>query len=328
MPIQKRAQELFRELRDFPMTRELAVLSAEVNVNAGVVKVFRNQQGEIGLMVPVTKADLADFRPDTRSRSLRLTTQATKELQHIRLALNNLRFEKVFSIFVDEVLDALETSSNSPVVIVSGMLKRWRDLFREFRPTTSWSFEKELGLLCELEVLHSLYSEQSSDLMERWTGPDGQPHDFELATESLECKATSSTNAFQISVNGVAQLMPTPGKDLRLVVRNYLLDPDGPISVPQMVDKLLALDSIETEKFIEKLKKLGCPVFEDDGESFFHQFHPVDSHEFHVVDGFPRIANIGLEERIQSVSYSLNLSDPEQVPGHLTENLILGIGEQ
>lgn len=126
MELKNRAQQLFNRLKLFPLNDTVAFLSTEIIVNAGVVKVFRNHWDEIGLMVPVSDSEFAAFRPDTRSDSLRLTSQPAEGLKHIRLALTDPRQEKIFAVFVDEILATLEIDSDSPATTVSGMLKRWR----------------------------------------------------------------------------------------------------------------------------------------------------------------------------------------------------------
>src|SRR5699024_11299372 len=90
---------------------------------------------------------------------------------------------------------------------------------------------------------------------------------FELSSESLECKSTSSMNGLRVSINGIPQLNPTTGKDLRLIVRSYADSPDGSLSVLKMIDKILDLDDLDTDVFIEKLQKMGCPAFEIDASS-------------------------------------------------------------
>lgn len=326
MTLRSRAQRLFGRVKSHPLTSSAVFLSTEVVVNAGVIKVFRSHSNEIGLMIPISDVEHAKFRSDTRSASLRLTAQPVEGLNHIRLALTEPRQEKIFAVFVDEILSTLEKNPDNPATTVSGMLKRWRELFKESRKPVIWSYEQELGLLCELEVLYALHMQNVPDIVKRWTGPEGFPHDFELESESVECKSTSSHNGLRVTINGISQLNPTGGKSLRLVVRNYAPNPDGPVSVPNLIEKIHALDFVETEVFFEKLQKLGCPIFELDDETYFGRYEPIDSFEFQVNDAFPRITNIGAEERIQRVSYSLDLSDPTTVPGYLAGNLILSKG--
>jgi len=327
MGIKNRAQHLFNAVKDHELQKRVAMVSTDVKVDAGEVMVFRNYLDDIGLMIPVSDDQFASFRSDTRSATLRLTSQHVDDAPHIRLALSEPRQEKIFAVFVDEILSALEVDPSTPGGTVSIMLKRWRELFKESRQPIVWTREQDLGLLCELEVLDALYHVQTPDLMRRWTGPEGLPHDFELSSESLECKSTSSMNGLRVSINGIPQLNPTTGKDLRLIVRSYADSPDGSLSVLKMIDKILDLDDLDTDVFIEKLQKMGCPAFEIDAETYFGRFDPVESFEFQVNEEFPRITNIGPSERIQQVSYSLDLSGPSTVPGYLTENLILQDGE-
>lgn len=327
MPLKNQAELLFNRVKTHQLQKEVGLLSTDIQVDAGVVQVFGDQNGDIGLWIPISDEEHRQFRPDTRSAALRLTAPHVDGVQHIRLALTEPRQERIFVVFVDEILSTLESNPNNPASTVSSMLKRWRDLFRESLKPITWSREQDLGLLCELEVLLALYERQIPSLLERWTGPEGLPHDFELETESLECKATRSMNGLKVSINGVAQLNPTPGKELRLIARSYTENPDGEISVDKMLDKIFKLDGIDTDVLVRKLQKLGCPYLSKDGKPYFNQYDAVESFEFQVNDEFPRITNIGPAERIQQVSYVLDLSGPSTVPGYLTKNLLLQNGE-
>lgn len=327
MPHQNQAQLLFNVVRTHELEKEVGLLPTEIQVKAGVVQVFRDRSENIGLMIPISEEELRKFRPDTRSATLRLTSHGIDGAQHIRLALTEPRQEKIFATFVDEILSTLKKDPSTPASTVSSMLQRWRDLFKESHKPITWSREQDLGLLCELEVLLALYQKQTPSLLERWTGPEGLPHDFELETESLECKATSSMNGLKVTINGVAQLNPTPGKELRLIVRSYAENPDGEVSVSKLLKQIQDLHEIDIDILIRKLQKIGCPIFDDNSASYFTRYDPVDSFEFRVNDEFPRITNIGPAERIQQVSYLLDLSGPSTVPGFLTDNLLLQNGE-
>ncbi|MGO2165551.1 PD-(D/E)XK motif protein [Corynebacterium casei] len=317
------AQKLFEEINSRPLNSELVGHKTDVFVDAGAVQVFRDYSGAFGLLIPISNDEAAKFKPDIRSATLRLTAQYLMHQPHIKLALNNPRQERIFAVFVDEILSELKLNPLTPGAAVSGMLKRWRELFKESRSPVAWSHEQELGLLCELEVFYALYLQHGPEILNRWTGPEGLPHDFELESDSIECKATSSANGLRVTINGVPQLNPTEGKELKLIVRKYASNPDGTVSVPMLVDRIRDLDYLETEVFFAKLQKIGCPILENNAEIYFSRFDPVDSFEFLVTKEFPRIANIGPAERLQQVTYQLDLSGPTGVPGYLTRNLIL-----
>lgn len=323
MSIKIQAQQLFDKVRNYQLNGIVGMRPTSLWVDTGEIHVFRNTLDHFGIMVPITTEQQAKFRPDTRSATLRLTSQNVEGVHYIRLALTDPRQVKIFTVFIDEVLAALDADPSTPEKTVPGMLNRWRELFRESRGPIAWTREQDLGLLCELEVLRALHEQEIPDLMDRWTGPESFPHDFELESESIECKSTSSLNGLRVKINGIPQLNPTLDKELRLVVRRYSENPDGTLSVPNMVDKLRDLDDLDVGAFIAKLQKLGCPVFESEAETYFGRYDAVEVFEFQVTDDFPRITNIGPAERVQQVSYTLDLSGPSAVSGYLTDNLVL-----
>src|SRR5699024_9165873 len=122
MGIKNRAQHLFNAVKDHELQKRVAMVSTDVKVDAGEVMVFRNYLDDIGLMIPVSDDQFASFRSDTRSATLRLTSQHVDDAPHIRLALSEPRQEKIFAVFVDEILSALDRKStrlNSSHVSIS-----------------------------------------------------------------------------------------------------------------------------------------------------------------------------------------------------------------
>src|SRR5699024_1621599 len=143
MGIKNRAQHLFNAVKDHELQKRVSMVSTDVKVDAGEVMVFRNYLDDIGLMIPVSDDQYASFRPDTRRATLRLTYYHVDDSPHIRLALSEPPQEKIFAVFVDEILSALEVDPSTPGGTVSIMLKRWRELFKESRQPIVWTRSEE-----------------------------------------------------------------------------------------------------------------------------------------------------------------------------------------
>lgn len=317
------ARELFHELWMHPLSGSEAQLSTGIHVTEGSVNIFRSMEGTLGLVIPTTQQEYDHFRPDTKSHALKLTKLRADGYPHVRLSLTDPTQEKIFAVFVDEVLATLAKQPENPSATAGAMLQRWRRLFTGSQSAAGFSLEQELGLLCELEVLTVLLEKIGPSALDRWTGPESLPHDFELAGESIECKATSASSGLRVSIHGIPQLSQTPEKHLTLVVRRYIPDPDGTISIPDLCAAIYSRPDIAVDTFLEKLEKVGCPLFHDDSNSIFSRYSPAGAYEFHVEDGFPRISNIGPEQRVQQVNYVLDLSGPETVPGYQSSNRFL-----
>lgn len=314
------ARKIFSELRLHSLTGSEAHRRTTVVVEAGRVRAFRNESEHIGLVVPITEAEYESFHPDTRSTALRLTKVRIDGSPNVRLSLTDPKQDRVFSVFVDEVLDELSQSPPRPSATLTQLIQRWRRLFSGSN-NTHLSASEELGLLCELELLLHFARNDPSVGIDRWTGPDGYPHDFELPGTSIECKASETTNGLRITIHGLTQLSPTPGKELRLVVRRYRPDPDGALSVPGLVDALIEVPGIQTDVLLEKLQASGFPLSPEAGDSF-RRFNFIDSYEFDVSEDFPQVRPTGPEHRVQDVAFSVDLSGPESVPGFVRSGKI------
>lgn len=309
------ARELFSELRLHPLAGSEAHRRTAVEVESGRVQAFRNESEHIGIVVPITHDEYEAFRPDTKSTALRLTKVKIDRSPHARLTLTDPQQERVFGVFVDEVLDELSQNPTQAPTTLSHLIQRWRRLFSG-SGTGQLSGAEELGLLCELELLLHFARTRPDVGIDRWTGPEGYPHDFELSDTSVECKATAAVNGLKISIHGVTQLSPTPGKPLRLIVRQYRPDPDGALSLPGLVDSLIQTPGVQIDVLLEKLQKSGYPLTLEADEAF-RRFNFVDSCEFEVGEEFPQVRLIGPEHRVQDVAFSVDLSGPESVPGFM-----------
>lgn len=309
------ARELFSELQLHPLTGSEAHRQTTVTVEAGIVRAFRNESEHIGLVAPVSESEYENFQTDTKSAALKLTKVRIDGSPSIRLSLVDHKQRAVFFVFVDEVLDELSQKPHHPSITLTSLLQRWRRLFSS-SSSSQLTNSQEVGLLCELELLLQLTRNSPSIGIDRWTGPDGYPHDFELSDISIECKATESVNGLKISINGITQLTPTADKSLRLLVRQYSQDPDGLLSVPDLVDALIDEPGIQLDLLLEKLQNSGYHLSEDTGENS-RRFNPVGAYEFEVGEDFPQVHPTGPKHRVQDVSFSVDLSGPESVPGFL-----------
>lgn len=314
------ASQIFQQLSDHQLLSDGARLSTRVKVEAGDISGFRRGRDTFGLLIPLSEDESRAFKADRKSQAIQLTRVLEERDNGVvqpfaRLALLEPLHKHIFSIFVDELLSELCHNSDRPADRARVMLQRWRHLFSMQISSASFGPEKQVGLICELEILKTLITELGADAITRWTGPEALPHDFELEDESIECKAITAVNGIRISINGTSQLAETPGKDLRLIVRRYLPNPDGQLSVPDLCRDIYENYPIAVESFLEKLNKIGCPVFHSKTTTDFVRFDPVGTHEFIVNDDFPKVPHRGLNTRISNVQYILDLSGPELIPG-------------
>lgn len=319
------ANQIFSELSDYLLTSDGARIGTGIWVDSGEIAGFRTRGDVLGLMLPITEEEWKKFKTDRKSPAIHLTrvleeTSEGTPRPFVQLSLLEPFHQKVFFIFVDELLVELRRRPTGAAEKTALMLQRWRRFFSTKASSDTFGREKQIGLLCELEVLTGLLEEYGPEAISRWTGPESLPHDFELPAESLECKATTSANGIHIGIHGANQLTETTGKSLRLVVRRYTPNPDGQLSVPDLCGKLQNDYAIPAEEFLDKLNKIGCPVFHPESETEFFRFDAELVLEFVVSEDFPRIQNHSLDSRISNLQYTLDLTGPELIPGFQASN--------
>src|SRR5699024_12244161 len=87
MPLKNQAELLFNRVKTHQLQKEVGLLSTDIQVDAGVVQVFGDQNGDIGLWSRISDDEHRQLRPDTRSAARRLTAPHVDAAQHLRSAL-------------------------------------------------------------------------------------------------------------------------------------------------------------------------------------------------------------------------------------------------
>lgn len=310
----------------FNVIREKAQLSGhfgesqlplELSLPNGELRAFLDPERQtMGLIVPIDETSYSNCRNDTRSKSIQITRLRSNEQPTLRLSLLGSDLSKVFYVFVDEFIQALSSTEETESELLFGMLQKWRRLFEKSNLRQKYlNKEQQMGLLCELEVLHKLIDTNGSAALNSWVGPSYSPHDFELNSCSIECKATGSANELRIQIHGSQQLESLNDKKLILVVRQYRNDPTGDFSIPIAFDAVCRKLPGQVDILVSKFQQLDYPI-PDQSSSEFLNFTRLAIFEFDVDSEFPRVKGIDTEGRIKNLQYSIELSSPESVPGY------------
>lgn len=272
-----------------------------------------------GVAVPVGRDWMDHYDQLPQKTTLKLVSTSTFHrdgTDYLQVTLTDENLLRTFGDFVDNLFEALgDNEGTDPGEVTVQLLTESQRLFRA-AGTAVPSNEVQAGLLLELETLRRLYDGIGADALRRWTGPDNERHDFELADLSLECKATLSRENLAVTIHGAHQLSPMGDKPLVLLVRKYEKTIDGGLSVPDLIREISALPGIDTEEFARRLGEAGLSpeVLEKDAE--FTRFNHVESHEFDITEAFPHVEAEHLSNRINQVSYTVDLRDPSSIPGH------------
>lgn len=302
------------------------IYEVDLGIPTGVPYLVANIDHSFGVAVPVGSEWLAEYDRRPQQTALKLVSTSTFHragTDYLQVTLSDEKLLRTFGDFVDNLFDALrENDGQDPGAVTEQLLAESQRLFRA-AGTSVPSNENQVGLLLELETLRALYDSIGADALRRWTGPDNERHDFELRESSLECKATLSRENLAVTIHGAHQLSDMGDKPLVLLVRKYEKTIDGGTSVPDMIRELSGLAGVDTDELIRKLGESGLSpeVLEKDAD--FSRFLHTETHEFEVTADFPRIPVDALSDRINRVSYTVDLRDPSSIVGHRSKPQIL-----
>lgn len=282
----------------------------------GRIEAFADQSGHIGLFVPFGESD-KNFRADVRSKDLTLKKITRDGSPKAELRLANAGLSSVFYPFVDTFLKELALDPESAVSQLSRQLAKWRSLFVS-SPSGTLSPQKEIGLICELQVLQEQLLDRGDEAFLRWTGPDASRHDFQFDDLDLECKAVTSLNGLTVHINGIHQLTPSSKRPLVLLVRRYERTPNGQVSLVRLVNELIENDEVSTTDFLKKLNELGFRLQDQSGDTQ-NRYRLIEEFTFEIGDGFPHLDPHELPNRLVSAIYQIDLNPPNEIPGFIGE---------
>lgn len=315
IPTNELFQSLFRRAASgekSPYAR--LIIPTGVLGSAGRISAFINDERAIGLQIPMDDEVANKFAQDKRSSSLTLSRDMFRDRPCALLTLKQPELRNVFEVFCDDFLEKSVEQPEQAALTASALLKRWRHLFSAAGPKIL-SPEEEVGLIAELEILEQLLEERGEIAFLRWTGPDKARHDFSFDDISIECKCTLQKNGLFITVHGDTQLEPANDIPLRLVVRKYEATPTGSVHLPDIVDRIVNNPHVSGPEFLSQLVEIGYLHAENLREEF-KRYRFCEQHTFDITNEFPRLIRVGASDRIQNISYTIDLSSPSEIPGY------------
>lgn len=187
-------------------------------------------------------------------------------------------------------------------------IRAWQDFMRR-NSHGILSFEAEVGLLGELEVLRLLMRTGISPLacVQGWTGPENGLHDFQLGTGSIEVKSTLCTGEFPALIGSLQQLDNTLVKPLFLAGVRLVLEESG-ISLTETICDIrdaLSEDSFALSVFNSHLLHAG--YFDVHAEQYLRRYSLNEIRLLKVSEKFPRLTRAMVPLSIRQVQYELDL---------------------
>lgn len=141
-------------------------------------------------------------------------------------------------LFTTMVHDIVGVMRDSVAPTVEGFLRRIR-LWQAFMSRSGGALlgpEAEIGLFGELHVLELLgdHFPDPEILLEAWTGPAGELHDFVIGNGAIEAKTSLSHDGFRAEIGSLDQLDPSVRAPLCLAAVRLAVSPSG-LTLPEMI---------------------------------------------------------------------------------------------
>ncbi|WP_243626115.1 PD-(D/E)XK motif protein [Phenylobacterium hankyongense] len=158
-------------------------------------------------------------------------------VRHLEVATTSRAlFRNFYLLLTDVAFDVVGRAVDVRPALAASLV-RWAALLRE---TVVLTEEHQAGLFGELWVLRRLVSAAGSSAVESWTGHARQSHDFRFPEVELEVKTTGSSRRIH-TINGLSQLLPSPGCRLFVVSLRLVDAGSGGETLPELISNLRSL---------------------------------------------------------------------------------------
>ena len=236
-----------------PRSSALSSFPLGVTVRGSSCRAALDRDGLRHLLVPAPDESLvSDDRPSVLTSAIRPLAFDSAAVVHVDICCTEPDLNPEFDEVVTDLLAQVD-GSRKPGATVLTALARWRRLFRS-RLERGMTASARIGLFAELVALRALHASGALPSIDVWTGPFGQPHDFEAPTGCIEVKA-AGTSPEPVRINGIRQLDVHDGRSLELVVLTVTPDPQG-TTLTDLVDRVRTLVG-DVTGFDDRLRRLG-----------------------------------------------------------------------
>ena len=219
----------------------------------------------------------------------------------------------LFGAVVDEVLSNLEAPDLNLLEKIQDVLERWKNML-SLDSERILPLNAIVGLMGEIKLLGYLMTGPASSAFKNWVGPQGNRHDFEFESSSIEVKTTTARVGNEITIHGLNQLDAYPGKSVYIFKIRLELDPEG-ISLPQLIEEVSQLNLVPQSELMDKLAQVGYRAIQ---KSMYEKvcFQFTEFQVIPVSESFPKITReslnlVDFQQRIQDIQYVVNTTGLE-----------------
>jgi len=238
------------------------------------------------------------------------------DFKYISIILSDTELLDVFSMFIEDLVEALEqlTDENEVPNCVNRKISNWARLFAKLSGQLL-SREVQRGLFGELTILFDIlkFSPDHVKCITSWTGPEGSNQDFSNDSTALEVKTTKAT-APSVNISNELQLDWTVLSNLYLAVIHVDEINYGSDTLEKLIVQIK--EQINNQPnllllFDDKLDRAGIQIGEE--TNYNKISYVIRSKKFYrIKDGFPVLINSTINESaIHNVKYQIDVSSIE-----------------
>lgn len=237
--------------------------------------------------------------------------------QFIDIKCNIEGYIEEFTEVVKEIAQAILKGNEKPEKATKRIINNWLSFWSN-QSKTILSAEDQIGLICELILLHKICSLNPEKALSTWSGPLGEKHDFNFSDWTLEIKGTRRKKRIH-TINGLEQLEPSENKRLALIsfmVSVIDIEKENTMNLPNLIDQII-FNHFRNKpnlvmRFNELLSGIGYnPIHRKDYCKFNLE---VNKATLFLVDyKFPKLTsnmiNPALDTRVCTINYEISLED-------------------
>jgi len=231
---------------------------------------------------------------------------------YVDVSCRDASMNENFSGLATEICDALATDRLNIAPKLESILERWRWFWGNL--PDDLSAENAVGLFGELWFLEYWMKPVTAAVLDSWSGPSKDRHDFKWPAASVEIKSTRvrTDGPAKHRITNLDQLDDPEKGELYLFSLRVTDDPIGQNSLKASVDRIradLSGDPALMHKFDEHLGRYGYTPAE---HRYSDKAMRVVAEElYRVGEGFPRLVRSsfpqGVPNGIDDIAYSLDL---------------------
>ena len=261
------------------------------------------------LIFSLPKSDSVDFIAETREY---ISIRYFDESKHIVIRLQEAKFNDVFNSFILSVYHRIKSIGHTETA-VSEFLKvyhEWSEFFAE-SSSQLLSYNEVLGIVGELFFLKCLVTEspahEINELLNSWTGPYDQGHDFTFSSLDIEVK-TKPVSKSHVQISSEFQLEAVFGKELTLVVVSVLTNGEGTKTLAGFITEIkdMIIERLgQMTIFLKAIGRKGLTLMNLSAYDHYRfTIKKVVSYNCNA-EGFPKLVASGIPKEIRQLHYSL-----------------------